>query len=391
MKTSAKLGLLAALYLAQGLPFGFFSQALPAVMRQQGVSLATIGLSTLLALPWGLKILWAPWVDTRPRRRWVLPLQLGSAAVLFLLALADPRHSLAWLMVGVLLTNLLAATQDIATDGLAVDLLEPDERGLGNGVQVAGYRVGMIIGGGALLIAFEHIGWTWTFCCAAALLVLATIPAWYHRERPRPPSPPETRGLRQALGHFTADRTQVGWLVVLIVYKAGESLATSMLRPFFIDVGLGLADLGILLGMAGFTAGMLGALLGGLAVQRWGRRPALLRLGLLQAIAVATFALLPARPDASYYVVVVFEHLASGMATAALFTLMMDRCRPEHGGTDYTLQASLVVLATGAAGALGGALAQVVGYQATFVIGGVVCALAVVIAARVLPPRSIVS
>lgn len=381
MRTPAKLGLLATLYISQGLPFGFFTQALPAVMRQQGISLAAIGLSTLLALPWGLKFLWAPWVDRRPRRRWILPLQLSSAAVLFSLALADPERSLIWLIVGVSLTNLLAATQDIATDGLALDLLTPDERGFGNGVQVAGYRVGMIIGGGALLVAFETIGWAWTFACAAGLLLLATVPVWRFRERSRAPAKVERGALRSAFRWFTADTGRVRWLVVLGVYKAGDHLGTSMLRPYFVDRGYGLADLGVLLGTAGFAAGLVGALLGGAAVHRFGRRTSLLSFGLLQALSVASYAVLSlGGGETAVYGAVIFEHVATGMATAALFTLMMDRCRPEHAGTDYTLQASLVVLATGAAGAIGGSTAQALGYAANFMLGGAVCAIAVGIA-----------
>ena len=381
MRTPAKLGLLATLYISQGLPFGFFTQALPAVMRQQGISLAAIGLSTLLMLPWGLKFLWAPWVDRGPRRHWILPLQLASATVLFLLALADPAQSLTWLIVGVLLTNLLAATQDIATDGLAVDVLSHRERGLGNGVQVAGYRVGMIIGGGALLVAFETIGWAWTFACAAVLLLLATIPVARFREPTRPPTPRERGVLLEALRWFTADAGRLRWLAVLLVYKAGDYLGTSMLRPYFVDRGYSLADLGILLGTAGFAAGLVGALLGGAAVQRVGRRNALVGFGLLQAVSVASYALLSlGGGDVAVYAAVMFEHVATGMATAALFTLMMDRCRPEHAGTDYTVQASVVVLATGVAGALGGSTAQALGYAANFGLGGLVCALGVAIA-----------
>ncbi len=381
MRTPAKLGLLATLYISQGLPFGFFTQALPVVMRQQGISLAAIGLSTLLMLPWGLKFLWAPWVDRGPRRRWILPLQLASATVLLLLALADPGRTLTWLIVGVLLTNLLAATQDIATDGLAVDLLKHHERGLGNGVQVAGYRVGMVIGGGGLLVAFETIGWAWTFACAAVLLLLASIPVWRFREPPCPPMRRQPGVLLEALRWFTADGGRLHWLAVLLVYKAGDYLGTSMLRPYFVDRGYGLADLGILLGTAGFAAGLVGALLGGATVQRLGRRNALVAFGLLQAVSVASYALLSlGGGDVAVYAAVIFEHVATGMATAALFTLMMDRCRPEHAGTDYTVQASVVVLANGVAGAIGGSTAQALGYAANFGLGGAVCAIGVAIA-----------
>lgn len=394
MRTPTKLGLLATLYFSQGLPFGFFTQALPAVMRQQGISLAAIGLSTLLALPWGLKFLWAPLVDRHDgarggrRRGWLLPLQLASAAVLLALSWADPSRSLTWLVVGVLLTNLLAATQDIATDGLAVDLLAPHERGLGNGVQVAGYRVGMIVGGGALLVAFEYLGWAWTFGSAAGLMLLATVPVWAFREPPRSAEASAPRrdaiqaSVREALRRFTADPGRRRWLLVLALYKAGDYLGTSMLRPFFIDRGLGLADLGILLGAAGFTAGLLGALVGGAAVGRIGRRRALLWFGTLQALSVASYALVTETTGPWLYAPVIFEHLATGMATATLFTLMMDRCRPEHAATDYTLQASLVVLASGLAAALGGLTAQGLGYGLNFVLGGVLSLLAVAVAWR---------
>jgi MFS transporter, PAT family, beta-lactamase induction signal transducer AmpG len=386
------LGLLAALYFSQGLPFGFFIQALPAVLRQQGVSLAAIGLSTLLMLPWALKLVWAPLVDRHqgsclgPRRGWLLPLQLASVALLLALAFADPAESLAWLVLGVLLTNLLAATQDIAADGLAIDLLRRHERGLGNGVQVAGYRVGMIVGGGALLLAFDHLGWALTFASAALLLLLATVPVWAFREPPRPAAP-ATRtepSLRETLRWFTRDSERRGWLVVLALYKAGEYLGTSMLRPFYIDRGLGLSDLGVLLGGVGFAAGLVGALVGGAAVERLGRRRALLWFGVLQAAAVAgyTWSVSPEAHGVRIWGPVALEHLASGMATAALFTLMMDRCRPEHAASDYTLQASLVVAASAGAAALGGSTAQWLGYGPTFLIGGAASLVAVGLAWR---------
>src|SRR5687767_2389040 len=87
MPAPATLGLLGALYFSQGLPFGFFTQSLPVVLRQQGFSLGAIGLSSLLALPWALKFLWAPAIDRiGTRRSWILPLQLGSVVVLLVLA-----------------------------------------------------------------------------------------------------------------------------------------------------------------------------------------------------------------------------------------------------------------------------------------------------------------
>src|SRR5262249_10870370 len=129
-----KLGLLCALYFSQGLPFGFFTQALPVLLRKQGLSLGEVGLSSLLAMPWALKFAWAPLVDrwfhpgVGRRRSWILPTQLLSASVLVACAARPPGPDLRPLLGAVFAVNLLAATQDIATDGLAVDLLDPEER-----------------------------------------------------------------------------------------------------------------------------------------------------------------------------------------------------------------------------------------------------------------------
>ncbi len=153
----AQFLLLLSLYTAQGLPFGFFTQALPVIMRQQDYALRWIGLSHLLALPWALKWLWASTVDSTysarfgRRRSWILPLQAASCIVIAVLGLLGDGN-VGWLVVGCLLTDLFAATQDIATDGMAVEQLSPRERGWGNGIQVAGYRVGMIVGSSAILI-----------------------------------------------------------------------------------------------------------------------------------------------------------------------------------------------------------------------------------------------
>ena len=159
-----KFFLLGSLYLAQGLPYGFFTQALPVLLREQKLSLPLIGLAQLLMLPWALKFLWAPLVDSvdapvRGRRRAVIiPLQLASIAVLAALALMATPDAMWALCARVLLVNVCAATQDIATDALAIETLAPEERGIGNGLQVGAYRVGMVIGGGAILWVFGRAG-----------------------------------------------------------------------------------------------------------------------------------------------------------------------------------------------------------------------------------------
>lgn len=394
MRTGPKLGLLASLYFSQGLPFGFFVQALPVLLRRQELSLEAIGLTSLLALPWALKFVWAPLVDrvgagqANHRKRWIVPLQLGAAAVMLGASLIEPSTMLGALLVCVLVANLLAATQDIATDGLAVDLLDHEERGVGNGVQVAGYRVGMIMGGGALLVAYDALGWSWTFAALSALLLVATLPIALTPEPARAPAAPDSEALADEAGQategafarFVRRPGAWAWLAVLCLYKMGEALGGGMLRPFLVDRGLSVGEVGAMLGVAGFTAGLLGALLGGWLVQRVGRLSALLVFGVVQSLGVLGYlipALLPELPRQALYAICMGEHFTGGLATVALFTLMMDACGEQSSATDYTLQASVVVITTGAAAALSGFVAGPLGYAWHFGLSGLLSLLGV--------------
>jgi MFS family permease len=147
-----------------------------------------------------------------------------------------------------------------------------------------------------------------------------------------------------------------------------------MVKPLLVDRALDLSDIGFLSGTVGSVMGLLGALLGGLGVQRMGRKRALLVFGVGQAASVVAYA--AAAEWSSWdrlFAATALEHLAGGAATVSLFTAMMDRCRPHREGTDYTVQASLVVFATGTAASLSGFLAQNLGYPLHFLLSFVVC------------------
>ena len=162
---------LLSLYFVQGLPHGFFGQAMPVILREQGVDLRHIGLLSLVALPWALKFLWAGWLDrwspvaSEPRRSWIYCFNIAIVISLTFLAIfgADIIRQEAWLLlVTVLLViNLFVASQDIVTDAMAVENLNRTERGIGNGIQVAGYRLGMILAGGVLISLFAVLQWRW--------------------------------------------------------------------------------------------------------------------------------------------------------------------------------------------------------------------------------------
>jgi predicted MFS family arabinose efflux permease len=384
--------LLGSLYLAQGLPYGFYTQALPLLLREQGVRVAYITAITAgLALPWAFKFLWAPWLDRSPwtrfgrRRTWILAMQAVSALLLVGLAAVDLAQAPTLVMLGILAVNLAAATQDIATDGLAVTLVPPAERGLMNGLQVAGYRVGMVLAGGALLMVYGTLGWTGSLLALAGLTVLASLPILRATEPPSPP-PAATRSPLQALGAYVQQPGALAWLGLLAVFKFGEAFGVSVLRLVLQEGGRSIEEIGWLLGTGGFSAGLVGALLGGALVNPLGRHRAVLVTGGLQALAVAAYAMVPYLSDNGVLALILTEHLASGMASAALFTRMMDACRPGEEGSDYTLQASVVVMATGSAAAISGLGLEGLGPSPHFLLAGALSALALLPALRARPP-----
>lgn len=181
-----KFVLLSSLYTSQFLPSAFFFQTLPIFLRQQGASLQVIGLMGLLTLPWMLKFLWAPLVDRYGWRRWghykswIVILQSLLVLTLITCAFIDASNEFL-LFQGILLIVTLAATQDIATDALAIGLLAPHERGWGNGIQSAGRAMGGILGGGVMLLVLNQVGWRISVWILAGGVLLALLPLLWYR------------------------------------------------------------------------------------------------------------------------------------------------------------------------------------------------------------------
>jgi MFS family permease len=383
--TTRKLGLLSSLYFSQGVPYGFFVTALPALMRQQGLSLANIGLSSLLMLPWALKIFVAPFVDKHrgsklgARRGWIIPLQwLTIASVALLAILGKASVPIEMMALACVITAALAATQDCATDGLAVTLLSEKERGHGNGVQVAAYRIGMVIGGGLLLAVFDLFGWFATFGAMALFLALATIPIARFRE---PAPTPEPAGAHVSLVSSTVaflSRPRMGvWLLLLALYKLGDTIGSPMVKPLLVDRGMSLATIGFVSGTLGSGVALLGALAGGWLAARRGRAFALWWGGITHAVLMAGYALASADMvgATALSALLVLEHFTGSIATVALFTVMMDASDEKTGATDYTIQATWIVWITAGGAVSSGFTTEAIGYSRFFVVSALVCAV----------------
>ncbi|MGZ8179166.1 MFS transporter [Williamsia sp. SKLECPSW1] len=375
---------LVSLYFAQGLPYGFFTTALPVVLRQSGYSLVAISATGVLFAPWALKFLWAPWVDRYgTRRRWVACMQIASATAALVLACVDLGASTTPLFVGVALINVFAATQDVATDGIAVTALDSRGRGVGNGIQVGAYRLGMIAGGGGLLWLYSFASWRALFVAMALLLLLTTIPLlWFRDGAVSVPS----RGDVSATSWWTRlTRPGVIALIGLVAaYKFGNAMGSAVIGPFLSDRGLTLRQIALLDGAISSGAALAGAAIGGLLAFRLSRTTAVLVGGVAQSAALVVYVAAAAGLGGVPTIVAatVAEHVCGGLATVAVFALMMDSAERAFAGTDYTLLASAVVVVQGAAGVAAGIVGDAFGYVALYATSTVLSALGCVVMVR---------
>jgi MFS family permease len=388
-----KVGLLGALYFVQGLPFGFQTTALPVYLRTQGVSLMTISVLGLLSAPWMVKALWAPLVDRHGserigrRKSWILPMQAGLAATCAVAAFVPVQGALPVLLGLVFLMNLFAATQDIAVDGLAVDLLEPRELGLGNSAQVVGYKMGSLTGGGLLVWASEAIGWGGLFLGMSLLsLGVLTVVALVHEPRRAVGAEGEQLSWYELRDRLLATLRLpgMGWMLLFIAtYKLGESMVDVLFKPFLVDAGFTQGQIGLWLGTWGNVASLLGSVAGGLLASRM---PLLGALALASCLRVFPLGgewwlALHGPTEAGVIAVTVAENFFGGVLTTTLFAFMMSRVDRRIGATHYTLLASVEVMGKAPGGPIAGLLATQAGwsYANVFLLGTVLSVAFVVL------------
>ncbi|MEL6333456.1 MAG: MFS transporter [Cyanobacteria bacterium J06626_26] len=394
-QTLQKFTLLGSLYLSQFMPFWFLFQALPVLLRQQGMSLEAIGLLPLVSIAITFKFLWSPLIDRYGYTRWghyrfwIIFFQLLVVAITVVCSLLDLETQLPFILVGLAFMGTCCASQDIATDALAVRLLEPHERGVGNAIQGVGGALGRMIGGGGMLILLNRWGWTNSLLSLAAVMVIALVPVLVYREPGRKAAASNVFGPRDYFEIFFrfVQRPGMGiWLLVLGLYAAAHNLSATMFTPLLVDAGLSMADIGSLLGIFGTGISILGTLTAGMLVGKLDRKGTLL---VASAIAL-TGTLVYQLPTFGFtqltvlYSIVSFAFFSLGMVGTTAFTIMMDKSRQEMAGTDYTLQTSLIGIGSVLSAAVSGVLAEAIGYRGVFALSGVLGVVCLVVIAKAL-------
>ncbi|MEX1310899.1 MAG: MFS transporter [Candidatus Sulfomarinibacteraceae bacterium] len=360
---------IAVLYFAEGLPFGIAYDVWPVFFRVHGVSLAEIGLMSLLSLPWTWKMLWAPLVDRWGCRQHWITAALFVLGATTLAIVPQDASSPSWIMWGLLLLFTTAsATQDIAIDAYAVDVATPETTGSINGVRVSAARIALLAGGGGFIFLADFTGWTvlW-FVLAGVFFGLAAV-AWIS---PRVPLDPVARrhSIKPVL-RWVFRWQMVPVVAFILLFKLGDSTLGRMVKPFWVDRGYSLAEIGAISVSLGVALTIVGALAGGWFTNRYGIFRALLWLGLAQLVsnlgyvAVAAFEL----PRESIYVASMVESFTQGLGTAAFLSFLMNLCDKEHAASQYAILSALFALTRDVVGAFSGLGVEAWGYTAYFAV-----------------------
>jgi PAT family beta-lactamase induction signal transducer AmpG len=372
---------MAALGFASGLPYALTNTTLQQWFVDAGVDIATIGLFTLVGLPYVLKVLWAPLLDRYAlpllgrRRGWLVVTQGLLVLAILGLAFVDPAKNLTVVAVVALVVAFASASQDIVADAYRADVLPAAQRGPGAAMFVSGYRVAMLLTGAVVLVLVDQgiVSWRGIYIQAAFTMSIGIVATLLAPEPANPGEPPPTLADAIVLPLLDILTRPGGSLVLMFVllFRLPDTTAGVVTGPFLREAGFSKTDIGLYRQFLGGGVTIVAALIGGGLINRIGNARSLWIFGGLQGLSNLGFYLLATlsipRLDAMISVLVV-ESFCGGLVTAGFFVFLMNQCRAEFSATQYALLSSLMAVAGIAIGSYTGHLVQSIGYPAFFLL-----------------------
>jgi PAT family beta-lactamase induction signal transducer AmpG len=376
---------------SSGLPLLLVFSTLSYWMRDIGVSLTTIGLFAIARSPYSLKFLWAPLIDRMPvpgittrfgrRRGWALITQVAVMIAIVALGATDPTTTPFLTALFAMVVAFCSASQDIVIDAFRVDLLDDEEQGAGAAMAVQGYRIGLLVAGGGAIGLSAALDWSIVYAVMAVCITVGMIAVLL---TPEPPEPEEDdtdapEGERQIAGFFRKAviapfrdfMTRPGWLAILVfimLYKLGDAYLGTMANPFYIDMGFTDIEVAAISKGFGLASTIIGALIGGAVVYRYGIIRALLFCGILAAASNLVFV---AQAQVGHSVpmliaTIACENVAGAMSITAFVAYMSSLCNLAYTATQYALLTSFMAAARDLLSASSGWTADMLGWTGFF-------------------------
>jgi PAT family beta-lactamase induction signal transducer AmpG len=384
------------LYFIEGLPYTMVTMMSIVWFKNFGVSNAYVGVvTTLLSLPWTLKLFWAPLVDTySTRRRWILVLHvvLGILSAV-LAAVSLIPHSAVDIITVFAVMAFASATQDVAIDGYYMDVLAKEQQALYVGFRNAAYKIAWLIGSGAMIYMVGAIsehhgipsGWSASFSLCAVLFFAAA--AFHSAVLPHPEEPhvhieassSQSHALVQQFGNvfktfFSQDHALIISLYIL-TFRLGDALMMKMTQPFLLDppnvggLGISTEQLGMIYGTVGTIFLLIGGITGSIIVARFSLRKVLMPAAIIQSAAILLYwglaVLKPSLPMVAC--VNAAEQFSYGLGTAAYTVYLMSTVKPEYKASHYAIATGMMALGLLVPGLVSGYLTNL-GYPTFFLI-----------------------
>ncbi len=366
---------------SSGLPLYFLISLVPAWLRSEQVDLKVIGLFALIQLPYIWKFLWSPlldhfaWPGMGRRRGWMLFTQIALLLSVPLFGWFEPKLALWSIAYLALAVAFFSATQDVVLDAFRREILLDVELGLGNAIHVNAYRLAGLVPGSLSLILADHLPWSSVFLVTALFMLPGVVMTLMVSEPDLVKTGPRT--LRAAVVEpFREFINRQGWREALLIlgfiflYKLGDSMATALATPFYLDMGFTKTDIGLIAKHAGLWPSVIGGLLGGVWMMRLGINRALWLFGVVQVVSILGFAVLAqvGHDKVVLALVIGFEALGVGLGTAAFVAFIARTTHPLYTATQFALFTSLASVPRAFINASTGFLVEQLGWFSFFLL-----------------------
>lgn len=400
----ARVLTLCVMYVAQGIPWGFFTVTFVTYLASEGFSAANLAfLLTVGTLPWSLKFLWGPVIDRyqyRPmgrRRPWILIAQSGMAMMLVVMIfIVSPDVEIYVLAIFFCVYNIFTSLQDVSTDALAVDVLKEHEIEKVNSYMFTSHMVGAIIGGAGLGTIISYTGVKGALIIQIPILILIMMVPLFMKERPGEKLFPwsegssdtsevekeENQNFKEILGKvktaFSLKSTRIAILVCLVMSLA--SFIIPVLPLLFIrELGWTQEEFNATKGGLILVITMAAYLVGGQLGRRFGGKTVIIYSALAGGLVTAIWGMSESLWDNSVYMMSMWSIRTFVMALVSinLFALMMRITWSEVGGTQFTAYMAMMNLSAVLGYQLTDPLASKFGYSTLFLIAGVLQTLVI--------------
>ncbi|MCW9715128.1 AmpG family muropeptide MFS transporter [Avibacterium sp. 21-594] len=374
---------------SSGLPLYVLVSLLPIWLRAENVDLKTLGYFTLIMLPFSWKFIWAPLLDRfvppflGRRRGWMLISQILLLISLALFGFLDPSKQFGLSLIAALgvLCSFFSATQDIVLDAYRREILTDNELGLGNSIHVNAYRIAGLVPGSLSLILADHFPWQTVFIITALFMLPGILMCLFLSTEPNIALKKHRTLKENVIDPFSeffqrkGVWSALGILMFIFLYKLGDSMATALISPFYLDMGFSKTEIGLVVKNASLWPMVVASILGGILMLKVGINRALWLFGLVQIITILGFAWLAqqgpfetvdSRALWSLSLVVAAEYIGIGLGTAAFVAFMARETNPLYTATQLALFTSLAALPRATLNTQAGALIDWLGYYDYF-------------------------